>query len=418
MRALSFDGKHDINPAIRYGVSGGGPGLLQSRVSMRSMRSTRALFQNGFAAALLASAIWASAAASPALAQECPGNPNALGTSRVLALTPALTQVGVMQYPQTLPLADKEVVLTFDDGPLPPFSNQVLDILAEQCVKVTYFLVGQMAQSYPGVARRMYQEGHTIGTHTEDHPLRMSKLPVEKVRWEIDQGIADVAAALGDPNKVAPFIRIPGLSRSPMIEDEAAARSLVIFSSDTVADDWHRHIKPRDIVSRAMSRLEKRGSGILLLHDIHKSTVAALPELLKELKEKGFRVVHVVPAETPGRIETVREPGSLTPAPEGAADLADRTGATYPAGTAAAEWPKPAGPAAQTTDETGLPAPDLRNLDVKNLSEIDGRAGWPPSRASSLSFRSHAHRTLAARRSAHVHTALRKLRKYGNGKHV
>ena len=206
----------------------------------------------------------------------------------MLVLEPGgLTQVGVMQYPQTLPLADKEVVLTFDDGPLPPYSNQVLDILAEQCVKATYFLVGEMAQSFPNVVRRMYQEGHTIGTHTEDHPLRMSKLPVEKVRWEIDQGIADVAAALGDPDKVAPFIRIPGLSRSPMIEDEAAARSLVIFSSDTVADDWHRHIKPRDIVSRAMSRLEKRGKGILLLHDIHKSTVAALPEILKELKERA-----------------------------------------------------------------------------------------------------------------------------------
>ena len=138
-----------------------------------------------------------------------------------------------------------------------------------------------MAQTFPDVVRRIYQEGHTIGTHTEDHPLRMQKLPIEKVRWEIDQGIADVSAALGDPNRVAPFIRIPGLARSPVIEEEAAARSLVIFSSDTVADDWHRHIKPRDIVSRAMTRLEKRGKGILLLarhSQVHRCGIAGTVE--------------------------------------------------------------------------------------------------------------------------------------------
>jgi peptidoglycan-N-acetylglucosamine deacetylase len=381
---------------------------------MRGMQSIRALFPSVFSFALFASAFWASAAASPAMAQECAGKPDALGTGRILVLGPGgPTQVGSMQYPQSLPLADKEVVLTFDDGPLPPYSNQVLDILAEQCVKVTYFLVGEMAQSYPDVVRRIYQEGHTIGTHTEDHPLRMHKLPVEKVRWEIDEGMTHVAIALGDPNHLSPFFRIPGLDRSDVIEAEAAARSLVIFSTDTVADDWHRHIKPRDIVSRAMTRLEKRGRGILLLHDIHKSTVAALPELLKELKDKGFRVVHVVPSETPGRIETVGEPFA-TSMP---ADLADASGAAYRAGTAAVEWPAPPA-AAAPTDETELPAPDLQNLDIKDFSSGDGRIGWPLSTASSLSFRSHAHRTLAASRSAHVRTALRKLRKFGNGKHV
>ena len=331
--------------------------------------------------AVLAGAI---AAAAPALAQECPGKPDALGTSRVLVLEPGeLTQVGVMQYSQSLPLADKEVVLTFDDGPLPPYSSKVLDILAEQCVKATYFLIGKMAQSYPSVARRIHQEGHTIGTHTEDHPLRMQKLPIDKVRWEIDQGIADVGAALGDPAELAPFIRIPGLSRSPVIEEEAAARSLVIFSSDTVADDWHRHIKPRDIVSRAMSRLEKRGKGILLLHDIHKSTVAALPELLKELKEKGFRVVHVIPGDVPGRIQTVGEPGladhAMLPVPDVTSFateylpkrrivLADRSaGARYLARAAAIEWPDRPGHVAPP-DGTELPAPDMQNFGLKDFS--------------------------------------------------
>jgi len=121
--------------------------------------------------------------AAPARAEECPGNPDALGTSRVLTLPADLKQVGLMQYPQTLPLADKEVVLTFDDGPLPPSSNKVLDILAAQCVKATFFLIGNMAKEHPATVRRIHEEGHTIGTHTEDHPLRMRKLTVEKLRW-------------------------------------------------------------------------------------------------------------------------------------------------------------------------------------------------------------------------------------------
>jgi peptidoglycan/xylan/chitin deacetylase (PgdA/CDA1 family) len=261
------------------------------------MTSLRAPIGVVLSALFGATASIAASALAPAWAEECPGNPDALGTSRVLALESGrLTRVGVMQYPQSLPLADKEVVLTFDDGPIPRYSLPVLDILAAQCVKATYFLVGSMAREFPAVVRRIHDDGHTIGTHTEDHPFRMNKLPVEKVRAEIDQGISDVSAALWDAKDLAPFFRIPGFARSDAIEEELAARSLVVFSSDTVADDWHRRIKPADIVGRAMSRLEARGRGILLLHDIHAATVAALPVLLKKLKEAGFHIVHVVPA--------------------------------------------------------------------------------------------------------------------------
>ena len=105
-----------------------------------------------------------------AAAETCPGNPDALGTSRVLTVNPnEFTLLGTMQYKQTLPLGDREVVLTFDDGPLPPFTDIILDTLASQCVKAT-FLVGQMASAYPSVVRRIYNEGHTIGTHSEHHP--------------------------------------------------------------------------------------------------------------------------------------------------------------------------------------------------------------------------------------------------------
>ena len=233
---------------------------------------------------------------TPQQAVNCPGHADALGTSRVLALDHAeYPRIGRMQYSGSLPLNDKEVVLTFDDGPLPPYSNQILDILAAECVKATYFLVGEMARAYPAMVRRIYEDGHTIGTHSEDHPTRFGQLPAEKMRQEIDWGISDVSAALGDPKYLAPFFRIPGLARSDLVENELAARGLIVFSSDTVADDWHHRISGKQIIAVAMRRLEAYGKGILLLHDIHPATVAALPGLLRELKNKGFHVVQLVP---------------------------------------------------------------------------------------------------------------------------
>jgi len=255
----------------------------------------RARMRIGFALLFVCSCFMV-AAAEPASAEECPNNPEALGTSRVLAIDPAqFPKIGAMASAVALPLADKDVVLTFDDGPIPPYSNQVLDALAAQCVKATFFLVGEMARFHPEMARRIFAEGHTIGTHSEDHPLRFDKLSPRLVEWEIDKGIVDVGVALGDHRQVAPFFRVPGLAHSSVIDDELAARHLVWFSPDTDADDWHRGISSKKIIALAMSRLEARGKGILLLHDIHRATADALPGLLKELKQKGFHVVHVVP---------------------------------------------------------------------------------------------------------------------------
>ena len=233
----------------------------------------------------------------PAWAGACPGNPDALGVSRVITLTPGeFSRIGSMQYKQTLPLNDHEVVLTFDDGPLPPYSNIILNALDAQCVKATYFIVGEMAHAYPAMLRRIYNAGNTIGTHSLDHPLGFQRLGLPGVEHEVDGGIALVDAAIGDPKAVSPFFRIPGLGRSKVDESYLASKSLVTWSADVVADDWFRGITPQQIVQRAMQRLEKKGRGILLLHDIHPATAMALPALLKQLKAKGFHVVQVVAA--------------------------------------------------------------------------------------------------------------------------
>jgi len=200
-----------------------------------------------------------------------------------------------MQYKQTLPLNDHEVVLTFDDGPLPPYTDVILNSLASQCVKASYFLIGQMAHSHPYLVRRIYNAGHTVGTHTLHHPLFFKRMLMPRVEQEVDGGIAEVEAAMGDPRAVAPFFRNPGLERSDAIDSFLASRALVTWSADVVADDWLRGITPKEIVQRAMQRLDAKGRGILLLHDIHPATVMALPSLLKELKDRGYHVVHVVP---------------------------------------------------------------------------------------------------------------------------
>ena len=249
----------------------------------------------------------------PAYAMECPGNSDALGTSRVLAIGPAeFTHVGSMQYKQTLPLNDHEVVISFDDGPLPPYTDIILKILASQCVKANYFLIGRMARTYPYFVRRIYNEGHTVGTHTLDHPIALKRLALSKAQYEVDAGIAAVEEAIGDPKAVAPFFRIPSLARSDAVDKLLASHSLITWSTDVVADDWFRRITPQQIVQRAIERLDANGRGILLLHDIHPATTLALPSLLNELKEHGYHVVHVVPTgEMPKSVPELPTPPTV-----------------------------------------------------------------------------------------------------------
>jgi len=229
-----------------------------------------------------------------AQAADC-GNPHALGVSRTLTVDPASDRlIGTMQYRNTLPLRDHEVVLTFDDGPLPRYSNAILDILASECVTATYFMVGEMAEQFPRTVRRIAAAGHTIGTHSENHPLSFHRMPLDRARNQIEGGIASVSAALGNTGEVAPFFRIPGLLRRDTVENYLIERQISVFSADVTGDDW-RHVRARDVAKRTIRRLEARGRGIILLHDIHAVTVMALPTILRELKERGYHVVHLVP---------------------------------------------------------------------------------------------------------------------------
>jgi peptidoglycan/xylan/chitin deacetylase (PgdA/CDA1 family) len=288
----------------------------------------------------------ASVAAEAGPVADCPGHPDALGTSRTLVVDPKEhLRIGSMQYAETLPLADHEVVLTFDDGPLPRNSNQILDILAAQCVKATFFIIGKMAQAYPEGVRKLRDAGHTVGTHSQTHPLSMNKMSVELAKQEIDDGIASVTSALGDNAAPAPFFRIPGLLRAEGVEDYLASKGIQTWSADFPADDW-KHIPSSRVYDIAMKRLEDKGKGILLLHDIQARTVTALPKILHELKSRGYRIVHVVPA-SPELPATPTEPQQwqLHPVSE-----------TVPI----AHWPKV--PNFVFTGTAALPAPSPSDL--------------------------------------------------------
>jgi len=258
-------------------------------------------------------------------ARECPGNPDALGTSRVLVVDPVEhPRVGTLQYRETLPLNDHEVVFTFDDGPIAPYTTRMLDTLASNCVKATFFIVGDMANRSPDLVRRAHEEGHTIGTHTENHPFNIASLPIEQIEREIEKGIASVTKALGGVAVPAPFFRFPGLGRSEAAEKYLESQGIMIWSADVIPDDW-KQISPEQVVERSLDGLSRKRRGILLLHDIHERTAEALPILLGRLKSAGFHVVHVVPA-APNRPKTATvQTQWILPAEENTVDPSSAT---------------------------------------------------------------------------------------------
>jgi peptidoglycan-N-acetylglucosamine deacetylase len=250
------------------------------------MRSTSTL-------ALIAAVLFGSA--TVAFANEC-SNPKALGTSRTVAVNPqAFPKVGKAQYQETLPLRNREVVLTFDDGPSAPYTDMVLEALAAECVKATFFVLGSNAVEDPELVARVAQEGHTIGTHAFNH-VELDKLPLEDAIKEIDLGIKAATDALPGGRGLAPFFRAPMLALSPRLEKHLAARGLMTWSIDVDSLDW-TEIPEEQVVADTIKKLEKAGKGIVLMHDIQPVTARALPLLLDELKRRNFRVVHVVPAD-------------------------------------------------------------------------------------------------------------------------
>ncbi len=235
--------------------------------------------------------------AGPTHKGETCRNKGAIGVSRVLEIdTSTGPRYGRVQFKdQLLPLRHKEVVITFDDGPLPSVTKSILRTLKRHCTKATFFAVGKMARAYPKLIQRVAREGHTVGAHTHSHPrdLRHHYFPYS--RFQIERGFQDVQTAMGLP--IAPFFRFPGLHDYKEMNDYLSDRHIANFSVDIVPGDTSGY-SPARIIRNTLSQLRRRGKGILLLHDIKPATAAALPRLLSALKARGYKIVHIVPKKS------------------------------------------------------------------------------------------------------------------------
>ena len=188
-------------------------------------------------------------------------------------------------------LAPKEVVLTFDDGPVPWITRSILATLAQHCTRATFFSVGQMALAYPDAVREELAQGHTVGTHTWSHPLTLRRLKTAAAEDEMEKGFAAVTAAAGRP--IAALFRFPGLSDSSGMVAHLAARHVATLTVDVVSNDSYIHDAAR-LTRETLAKVEANQGGIILFHDIKASTAKALPGILNTLAERGYRVVHLV----------------------------------------------------------------------------------------------------------------------------
>ena len=241
-----------------------------------------------------ASAAAATPAGPSAAAKLAPcNNPDALGVGRVVEIdTTGGPGFGFEHFKQLDFLRDKEVVLTFDDGPWPENTPSVLKTLATECTTGIFFSIGKHATYYPEILKQVAAAGHTIGTHTWSHAtLTNKKLTEDQRKEEIEKGFSAVKWALGGVAP-APFFRFPALQHPPEMVTYLGTRNIAMFSCDLDSFDFKAK-NAQAVIDVTMKKLDKLGKGIILMHDFHKHTAEALPALLRKLKEGGYKVVQM-----------------------------------------------------------------------------------------------------------------------------
>lgn len=216
-------------------------------------------------------------------------SPDALGTSRTLTLKREYVGYGSEQYGR-LPLEPGEVVITFDDGPRPETLDRVLKALVDECVKATFYMTGANLVEHPELGRRVVQAGHSAGLHSFAHPPLYS-MPEADQLADLDKGLQTFADVFG--SEPASY-RFPFLAETPAILAALKAKQITVASMDLGIEDY----RPNDmetpaLVGRLKKQLDHSGGGILLMHDANGPTADALPALLKAIKEKGYKVVHL-----------------------------------------------------------------------------------------------------------------------------
>ena len=285
----------------------------------------------------------------------CASDPTKLGVSRVVEIdNTGGPDIGGEKPNAQHFLNDGEVVLTFDDGPMKSDTRPILKALADQCTKATFFEVGQMALAEPDLVKEVAAGGHTIGTHTWSH-VNIQAVSLQRAEREIEAAVSTVSKAKGTP--VAPLFRFPYLNATKQAEGYLKSRNIAAIWVDIDSKDYLSR-SPKVVEQRILAQLAKEKKGIILMHDIHAWTAAMVPDLLKDLHDRGFKVVHIVPK---GQIETI---ASYDAAAEKALAAKAAVKAANPMASRAIVWPMSPTPssAGETDVAVALPTATRHKL--------------------------------------------------------
>jgi len=295
--------RHPVNPVSQVAETGAEAAPAASAPTAPAPMPVAQATQTTPAATPSAAAPQPQPAPSATAIPAC-DKPGGMGLARIVEIdTTGGPGFGFEHFKQYDFLRDKEVVLTFDDGPWPGNTPAVLKALADECLKATFFEIGKHATWHPEITKQVIEAGMTVGTHTWSHK-DLARNPyandIEQAKAEIEMGISAVHMAAGG-GKVAPFFRFPALQHPPQLLSYLAERNIGVFSTDIDSRDFKLH-KPEDVIKSVMSQLEKHGKGIILIHDFKHHTAEAIPELIRQLKAGGYKMVHMVPK---GEVTTV-----------------------------------------------------------------------------------------------------------------
>ncbi len=292
----------DIAPSVSATASASRAAPVAS-VSVMPASSTaapvtpeRVAQNNAHSTPVAATATDSAEATNPTVNIATCDKPGGMGLSRIVEIdTIGGPGFGFEHFKQYDFLRPNEIVLTFDDGPWPENTSAVLRALADNCLKATFFEIGEHAIWHPEIAKQVAAAGNTIGSHTWSHK-DLAKNPyasdIEQAKLEIEMGVSAVHAAVAGP--IAPFFRFPALQHPPELLNYLAERNIGSFSTDIDSFDFKMR-KPQQVIDSVMKKLQKHGKGIILMHDFQHATAEALPELLRQVKAAGYKVVHVVP---------------------------------------------------------------------------------------------------------------------------
>lgn len=225
-----------------------------------------------------------------AFSGECKSSA-ALGTSRTLTLQTG-GRAGIGHGFAPLGLAHGEIILTFDDGPMPGTTPQILDILAKDCIEATFFMIGKRADAHPELAARVRDAGHSIGSHSYSH-RELNRLPYQQAVDDIQRGYDAVErAAFGSIGDRPRLFRFPGFKSTPELIGFVRAHHGMVVDVNISPADWRG--QPAEITLDRLKKLfDRQDRGIVILHDSQAQTVRLLPMVIAEMKARNMRIVHL-----------------------------------------------------------------------------------------------------------------------------